>query len=98
MSATVVAKTARERVVVDLELRDGLVLVGGHRDEFCIREHVTCHVTGGVMVEVAALVAGEQGECATDVSRLDDEHSRTVLAQRTHDQLHSNQRQWQGQI
>ena len=50
------------------------------------------------MVEVAALVAGEQGECATDVSRLDDEHSRAVLAQRTHDQLHSNQRQWQGQI
>jgi len=89
LRATVVTKSSSERIVIDLELRYRLVLVGGHRHEFRFREHVTGHVTAGRggLVLVAVLVAGEQRQRPADVTRFHHEYSRTILPQRTHDYL-----------
>jgi len=98
LSFAVVSKSSRERVLINLELRDGLVLIGSHRNELRLRKHVTGHMTGHVtghvtagrwsLVFVAALVVlwrHHQGRA--DVIGRHHEHSRTILPQRTHDYL-----------
>jgi len=95
LSATVLAKSSGERIIIDLELRYRLVLIGGHRDEFRFREHVAGDATAGrcTLLVVAVLVAGEQRQRPADVVRLHDEHSRTILSQRTHDYLNTGEYQ-----